>query len=995
MPADDAAKIYTFYSYKGGVGRSMAMANVAELLYRSGLRVLMIDFDLEAPGLEQYFYKNDDPELQKVLCKRGVIDLLFSYKSLRSLRDSSPLAATISAPPEDPGPPPEDDEQSPPAKFPYPVEPLSSFVTKVYPAHPNMPGELSIITAGRRAKEERRLESREKQTKDEFALYADRVRSFAWDDFYLNLDGERFFDWFHQEAVKDIDIVLIDSRTGVAEMSGVCTYQLADVVVMFLAPNNQNVDGIKRIADSLTSPDLISQGRKGRKLSLIFVPSRVDLTAEKHKLDDLSARFRQVADKFISPDLNFEINSFVDLRIPYIPYYSFVEEVAVRDAKSPVAIELTKVYKKICRSFAQLDPKVSAKIRPESEPVDDLNLAEQQNRIADQVYEQLTPDKQQVARMLFTRLVRLAQIDAGEVKDSPKNVKLDDLNYQQRGVAQKFSAQGLLVIGEDGTEHKTVGLAAESLIDNWILFTSWINEDREFLIWRQNIQSASLNWEKNGRPDSELLADSRIPEARKWLDLRPDELSGNEAKYLYASFAIGGQKLKLRRLQVAGVILGIIITSFVIYYAYQQNRQLNILEARARQLFSNSQTLVVYQPELSLLLAIEAGRLASASVEARQALKTMLMQTSAQTVIHVGAPVYSARYSHDGKRFVTGSGGGISVAQIWEPGGNNSWQNLTTLRGHLGDVRRAAFSPDDRFIATASYDATAIIWNVAKGEMLGGPTDPRPGSFTDIDWSPKGILVATSAQDNKVYVWDALSQKLFQTLNLFTDNVNCVAFSPDGRFLAAGSRDSQVRVWNTKTWTEATILLKGPLKGHADEVLSVSFSPDSRFLITAGRDFTARIWDTYRWQTVKVLMGHTNAITRASFSPDGKFVVTASDDASAMVWETATGNRVAVLRGLPGSINDASFSPDGKMVLLAGSDGTARLWDLHPQVNPNLSMPELLALACARATRNMTVEEWRLYMGSEPYHATCPDILQPMPTPSASQATQPFAVPAK
>src|SRR5688500_9708404 len=47
--------IVTFYSYKGGVGRSMAMANIAVLLARRGLRVLMIDWDLEAPGIENYF----------------------------------------------------------------------------------------------------------------------------------------------------------------------------------------------------------------------------------------------------------------------------------------------------------------------------------------------------------------------------------------------------------------------------------------------------------------------------------------------------------------------------------------------------------------------------------------------------------------------------------------------------------------------------------------------------------------------------------------------------------------------------------------------------------------------------------------------------------------------------------------------------------------------------------------------------------------------------
>ena len=52
--------IYTFYSYKGGVGRSMALANVAEWLYQRGLRVIMIDWDLEAPGLENFFYSSPD-----------------------------------------------------------------------------------------------------------------------------------------------------------------------------------------------------------------------------------------------------------------------------------------------------------------------------------------------------------------------------------------------------------------------------------------------------------------------------------------------------------------------------------------------------------------------------------------------------------------------------------------------------------------------------------------------------------------------------------------------------------------------------------------------------------------------------------------------------------------------------------------------------------------------------------------------------------------------
>ena len=71
--------IYTFYSYKGGVGRSMAMANVGELFSQAGLNVLLVDWDLEAPGLERFFAL----ENEKTAAQPGVIDMLSDYKRQR------------------------------------------------------------------------------------------------------------------------------------------------------------------------------------------------------------------------------------------------------------------------------------------------------------------------------------------------------------------------------------------------------------------------------------------------------------------------------------------------------------------------------------------------------------------------------------------------------------------------------------------------------------------------------------------------------------------------------------------------------------------------------------------------------------------------------------------------------------------------------------------------------------------------------------------------
>ena len=67
--------VVTFYSYKGGVGRSSTLANVAVLLARWGYRVLVIDWDLEAPGLHHYF-KDAMPEEPK----GGVVDLARDFR---------------------------------------------------------------------------------------------------------------------------------------------------------------------------------------------------------------------------------------------------------------------------------------------------------------------------------------------------------------------------------------------------------------------------------------------------------------------------------------------------------------------------------------------------------------------------------------------------------------------------------------------------------------------------------------------------------------------------------------------------------------------------------------------------------------------------------------------------------------------------------------------------------------------------------------------------
>jgi cellulose biosynthesis protein BcsQ len=151
--------IYAFYSYKGGVGRSMALANIAELFYQAGLKVLIVDWDLEAPGLERFF----PIDLDETLDRPGVLDMLLGFK--KQMAQELPVSEDGTGP--------------------LPFEKPDQFVLDIYPDDSDK-GRLWLLPAGRRST-------------GHFTEYAYAVRTFDWQDFYQNWEGELYFEWVRQQ----------------------------------------------------------------------------------------------------------------------------------------------------------------------------------------------------------------------------------------------------------------------------------------------------------------------------------------------------------------------------------------------------------------------------------------------------------------------------------------------------------------------------------------------------------------------------------------------------------------------------------------------------------------------------------------------------------------------------------------------------------------------------------------------------------------------------
>jgi TIR domain/NACHT domain/CobQ/CobB/MinD/ParA nucleotide binding domain len=315
--------VVTFYSFKGGVGRSMALANVAEILADMGYSVLVCDWDLEAPGLEQ-FLCSDEGEAADRLGNPGIIDLVEEYK--RTLA-RPPLTAN--------------GDLTDAAQFSIvggvPLRRPSTYAKLVPRSGRTSAGSIRLLSAGRRGGERE-------------GDYTKAVRDSDWTEFYDKWAGGAYFEFLRQDLQSAAKIVLIDSRTGVTELGGVATHLLCDVVVLFSAANRQNVRGTEWMADILSGAPLQEQ-RQNRPLSIIPTAARIEIIAESKLLTPFLIDFKQRFARRVPAALG-EPQAFLENSvIPYAPLFSFEETVVARAPESERNPTLFKPYQILADSL--------------------------------------------------------------------------------------------------------------------------------------------------------------------------------------------------------------------------------------------------------------------------------------------------------------------------------------------------------------------------------------------------------------------------------------------------------------------------------------------------------------------------------------------------------------------------------------------------------------------------------------------------------------------
>ncbi len=245
--------------------------------------------------------------------------------------------------------------------------------------------------------------------------------------------------------------------------------------------------------------------------------------------------------------------------------------------------------------------------------------------------------------------------------------------------------------------------------------------------------------------------------------------------------------------------------------------------------------------------------------------------------------------------------------------------------GHRGGVKAVRFSPDGKYLASASYDNTIKLWDFHTGREVRTFVGHKQ-AVTSIAFFPDGSYLVSGSTDKMVRVWDVQTGRTIRTWSPYEEEVTCVAVSPDARFIAAGTKDNFVYVWTLDSRSELQ-----RLRGHQSDITAIDFSPDGKYLSSAngGRfmdtKFQIFVWDVETWKIIRTLEGHPKGIDSVRFSPDSAQLVSTSFSSEELkTWDVATGK---TLLKTTGQFLDASFSPDGRYIMGVKYGGEVTLWD--------------------------------------------------------------------
>ncbi len=525
--------IITFYSYKGGVGRSMALANVANWLRLQGLRVAVIDWDLEAPGIECFFLQ-EEGDRTRVRRAPGLIDLVESYRQTHAELPMEFFRAN-----RDPDTNTRDTQH---AILDDKLPSLRAMLLEIAPQGQRSDatgGPLFLLGPGVRDGKNR-------------YTYARDVQALDWGQFYEEYDGPAFFGWLRKRLETSFDVTLIDSRTGMTEVGGICTREMADLVVSLCAPNTQNLQGCALMVQSLFGDELL-EARGGRKLDAMVIPARYD-NAESDLLGDFERRFRETVNELRAECAGqfdgLDAEASWERRIAYTPKYAYQEKLCVGapDANADLDEDYSRLASDLAaRVLMQVSEERLKHLLASSETLSGLSerRPEEQRSLAERLEEavaKLPKDVRAALPSLMLRFVNipslrdqddtvlvrqeLAEFDADETTMLRQLEEIGILSFEATASSDGRSANASTLIGRQHAR-----LSSPKALEQWGRLQRWVQQEALFLIWRRELDDyAALSQRQPEAKPS--LPEAFLAQSKEFKERLPLALSVSQRRFL-------------------------------------------------------------------------------------------------------------------------------------------------------------------------------------------------------------------------------------------------------------------------------------------------------------------------------------------------------------------------------------------------------------------------------------------------------------------------------
>jgi WD40 repeat protein len=474
----------------------------------------------------------------------------------------------------------------------------------------------------------------------------------------------------------------------------------------------------------------------------------------------------------------------------------------------------------------------------------------------------------------------------------------------------------------------------------------WVREHRQWL-------TAALRWDASGRDRSLLLRGRDLTSAEAWL-ARQAERTEPRPTRLQTEFLIASRSWQTRRLQVtvASVVLALAVSILLGILALLQRdtARRKAAIARSRELAIASNSRLSLDPELSLLLAIDAVA-ARRTAEADNALRSAV--AAERPLAEIDVPGETVRSLVSDVAFAPAGGavaialqdGNVRLARLRRRGAravllplpkmspSNLCSSFAQAQGHT----RIAFSEDGRWLAAAGDKSWITLWPLSQPMRvvpspfcLGRTTPPAP---IDVATATLGAgfgtvalaiandgTLATMEESGRLIRWRWAAPAAPGSERAGTAPVVAAAFAGhDGRTLALADARGLAEWVSGRRFS-----VPGPIA----DVYAVAVSSDgSRFAAVHGNVIT--VWRSGAARPTT--LAGTDTFRSIAISRDGETVAAGDDAGAVRVWRLSHPPEPVVLRGASGSVTAVAFSADGRRILAGGDDGVIRVWEPNPE----------------------------------------------------------------